>query len=182
MPVSIIDKAALVVLDLQVATAALPSVPQPVSDIVHRSTLIADAFRARGLPVVWVTVGGGVRGRTDVTAAPVELPENWSDLLPELGADPADHMLTKYAWGAFHDDRLDKLLRGLGVEQLVLTGVTTSFAVESTARAAFERDYHVLVVSDAIGDLDAAAHDNSVHRIFPQLGEVATTEDVLAKL
>lgn len=182
MPVTTIEKAALVVLDLQVATAGLPSVPNPVSDIVARSTRLADAFRARGLPVVWVTVGGGVSGRTQAPAQHGELPENWSELLAELAADPADHTLTKYAWGAFHDDRLDKLLSGLGVEQVVLTGVTTSFAVESTARAAFERDYHVVVVSDAIGDLDPDAHENSLRRIFPNLGEVAETEEVLAKI
>ncbi|GAA2588423.1 hypothetical protein GCM10010399_18020 [Dactylosporangium fulvum] len=60
--------------------------------------------------------------------------------------------------------------------------MTTSFAVESTARAAYERNYHVVVVSDAIGDLDAAAHENSLTRIFPNLGEVGTVDDVLARL
>jgi nicotinamidase-related amidase len=182
MPVSAIEKAALVALDFQVATAALPSSPHPVSELVERTAALAVKFREQGLPVVWVTVGGGVRGRTQAPAAHGDLPDNWSDLLPELGRHPADHELTKYAWGAFHDDRLEKLLTGLGVEQVVLTGVTTSFAVESTARAAFERNYHVVVVSDAIGDLDADAHDNSVRRIFPNLGEVATTAEVLAKL
>jgi nicotinamidase-related amidase len=182
MAVSIIAKAALIVLDLQVATQGLPAVPNATPDIVSRSARLADGFRAKGLPVIWVTVGGGAKGRTQQQAPTPELPENWSDLLPELGAQPTDHTLTKYAWGAFHDDRLEKLLAGLGVEQVVLTGVTTSFAVESTARAASERNYHVVVVTDAIGDMDAAAHENSVQRIFPNLGELGTTEDVLGKL
>jgi nicotinamidase-related amidase len=182
MAVSTIEKAALVVLDLQVATASLPTTPHPVADVVGRSARLAGAFREAGLPVVWVTVGGGVRGRTQHQSPAPELPDNWSELLPEAGFQPGDHTLTKYAWGAFHDDRLENLLNGLGVEQVVLTGLTTSFAVESTARAAFDRNYHVVVVGDAVSDLDAIAHDNSVQRIFPNLGEVGTTEEILVKV
>jgi nicotinamidase-related amidase len=182
MTVTTIEKAALVVLDLQVATASLPTTPHPVADVVGRSARLAGAFREAGLPVVWVTVGGGVRGRTQLQSPAQELPENWSELLPDAGFQPGDHTLTKYAWGAFHDDRLENLLNGLGVEQVVLTGVTTSLAVESTARAAFERNYHVVVVGDAVSDVDAVAHENSVQRIFPNLGEVGTTEEVLLKV
>ena len=69
-----------------------------------------------------------------------------------------------------------------GVPLLVLTGLTTSQAVESTARSAHERNYHVVVVTDAIGDLDTDAHSHSVTRIFPKIAQLATTEEVLAHL
>jgi len=64
----------------------------------------------------------------------------------------------------------------------VLTGVSTSGGVESTARAAHEHGYHVVLATDAMTDRDASAHDNSVQRIFPRLGETATTDDILAML
>jgi nicotinamidase-related amidase len=182
MPVTEIDKAALIVLDLQVATAGLPAVPNAMAEVVSRSTQLADAFRDRGLPVVWVTAAGMASGRTEVRPGTAELPENWSELLPELKAQPSDHRLIKYGWGAFHDDRLGNLLGELHVAQVVLTGVTTSFAVESTARAAYERNLNVVVVTDAIADLDADAHHHSVQRIFPHLGELAGSDEVLAAL
>ncbi|HEY1972477.1 MAG TPA: isochorismatase family protein, partial [Pseudonocardia sp.] len=138
--------------------------------------------RATGLPVVWVSVGGMATGRTQVGPPQMQLPDNWSELLPELNVQPSDHTLVKYAWGAFHDDRLGKLLAGLDVAQVVLTGVTTSFAVESTARAAYERNLNVVVVSDAIADVDPAVHENSVRHVFPHLGELASTDEILAKL
>ncbi|HEX9353187.1 MAG TPA: isochorismatase family protein [Streptosporangiaceae bacterium] len=72
--------------------------------------------------------------------------------------------------------------RGRGVTQIVLTGVSTSGGVESTARAAHEHGYHVVLATDAMTDRDASAHDNSVQRIFPRLGETATTDDILAML
>lgn len=179
MAVTTIDKAALVVLDLQVATAGMPTTPNAAPQIIEGSKRLADAFREKGLPVVWVTVDGGASGRVQNQGEAPDLPSNWAELLPELGAQDGDHRLPKQAWGAFHDDRLHTLLQERGAEQVVLTGLTTSFAVESTARAAYERNYHVVVVADAIGDMDADAHENSVSRIFPNLGEVGSVDDVL---
>jgi len=182
MPVSVIEKAALIVLDLQVATGGLPSVPHTVANIVGRSVALADAFRAKDLPVVWVTVGGGSASRVQNAPGGGELPGNWAEPLPELAVQPADHLFVKYAWGAFHDDRLAELLAKLNVEQIVLTGVTTSYAVESTARAAYDRGLHVVVVADAIGDLNPEAHANSIERVFPNLGELGTADEVIDKL
>jgi nicotinamidase-related amidase len=182
MALTSLDKAALMVLDLQVATAALPSTPHSAPEIVERSARLANAFRESGHPVIWVSVNGAASGRVQNQQEMPDLPDNWAELLPELGVAPGDHQFAKQGWGAFHDGRMDVLLTDLGVERVALTGVTTSLAVESTARAAFERNYNVVVVTDAIGDLDAAAHENSVTRIFPNLGELGTVDDVLAAL
>jgi nicotinamidase-related amidase len=176
------DNAALIVLDLQVATAGMPTTPNASSDIFQRSAGLAKAFRDKGLPVVWVNVAGGSSARVENAPQMGELPDNWTELPEELGVAPSDKTFTKFGWGAFHDDRMDALLKEAGAGQIVLTGVTTSQAVESTARSAHERNYHVVVVTDAIGDLEADDHTHSVDRIFPKLAELATTEQVLAKL
>ncbi|WBB68044.1 isochorismatase family protein [Micromonospora sp. WMMD812] len=47
--------------------------------------------------------------------------------------------------------------------------------MESTAQAAYEHGYHVTLAVDAMADLDAEAHRNSVERIFPRLGETGGT-------
>jgi nicotinamidase-related amidase len=176
------DNAALIVLDLQVATASMPTTPHAAADIFGRSAALAKAFRDKGFPVVWVNVAGASPGRTDTAMEMGELPDNWTDLPEELGVTPTDKTFTKYGWGAFHDDRMDALLKAAGAGQVFLTGLTTSQAVESTARSAYERNYNVVVVTDAIGDLDNDAHANSVDRVFPKLAELATTEEVLAHL
>jgi len=77
---------------------------------------------------------------------------------------------------------LDAYLRGRAVTQVVLAGVATSSGVESTARSAFDLGYNVAFVTDAMADRDAEAHRNSVEKIFPRLGESATTKAVLALL
>jgi nicotinamidase-related amidase len=63
-----------------------------------------------------------------------------------------------------------------------MTGVATSFGVESTARSAHEHGYHVVLATDAMTDRDPAAHQNSIERIFPRLGETATTAEIIDML
>jgi nicotinamidase-related amidase len=183
MALTTIDpNAALIVLDLQVATAGMPTTPNAAADIFGRSAGLAKAFRDKGLPVVWVNVAGGSSGRVESAPQMGDLPDNWTELPEELGVAPSDKTFTKFGWGAFHDDRLHALLQGAGAGQVFLTGVTTSQAVESTARSAHERNYHVVVVTDAIGDLDADDHSHCVDKVFPKIAELATTEEVLARL
>jgi len=59
------DNAVLIVLDLQVATAGMPTTPYAAAHIFERSAGLAKAFRDKGLPVVWVNVAGGSSGRTE---------------------------------------------------------------------------------------------------------------------
>ena len=73
-------------------------------------------------------------------------------------------------------------LRRRGVTGIVLAGVRTCIGVEGTARAAAERAYNLTFVEDAIADFDGEAHEHSVNRIFPRLGEVDTTARVLSLL
>jgi nicotinamidase-related amidase len=147
-----------------------------------RSANLAEAFRRNHLPVVLVNVTGGAPGRTEAgSARPADftMPPDWADLADELDVQPEDHLVTKTTWGAFHETPLHARLQELGVTQIVLTGVATSAGVESTARAAHEHGYHVVLATDAMTDRDADAHQNSVERIFPKLGETATTDEIL---
>jgi nicotinamidase-related amidase/MFS family permease len=174
---------ALVVIDVQKGLRSAPTV-HPVEEIAGRAATLAGAFRAKGLPVVLVNVTGGAPGRTEVTGASAGQvpPPDWADLVEALEPQPGDHRLTKERWGAFHGTSLDEDLRRLGVTQVVLAGVATSIGVESTAQAAHEHGYHVVLATDAMTDLDADAHHNSVERIFPRLGERATTSQLVALL
>ena len=174
-------KPALVVIDLQKGLTALPGIP-PLDDVIQRSASLAAAFRRHGLPVVLVNASGGAPGRTEISRPAFTSPPGWTDIVPGLDQQPGDLLVTKQTWGAFHGTPLDTLLRERGVTQIVLTGVATSAGVESTARAAHEHGYHVVLAIDAMTDRDPDLHRSSVQRIFPRLGETATTDDVLAML
>lgn len=174
-------KTALVVIDLQRGIVARPTV-HPAAEIVARSATLADAFRAKGLPVVLVRVTDSAPGRTEGPTGSGRPPAAWSEIVPELGPEEGDIVIAKQQWGAFYGTDLDLQLRRRGVTQVVLTGIATSIGVESTARAAHEHGYHVTVVTDAVTDVDADAHRNSLEKIFPRLGETDTAEAIVKLL
>jgi nicotinamidase-related amidase len=173
--------AALITIDLQKGIVGVPTV-HPVGEIIRRTAQLGRAFRERGLPVVLVNVTGAAPGRTDAGRPKFSFPDDWTELVPELEAHPDDHFLSKQRWGAFIGTLLDEYLRQRGVTQIFLTGVSTSAGVESTARSAFDYGYNVALVVDAMTDRDADAHRHSVEKIFPRLGEIDTTENVLKLL
>jgi nicotinamidase-related amidase len=170
--------AALIVIDLQKGIAAMPAA-QPVAEVIGRAAQLARAFRKRGLPVVLVNVTGMAPGRTDVARPNFSFAPDWTDLVPELQQSAGDVLITKQRWGAFIGTPLNEELRRRGVTQVFVTGVATSAGVESTARSAHDHGYNVVLVVDAMTDRDAEAHLLRVEKIFPRLGETASTAEVL---
>lgn len=174
--------AALLVIDLQAGHRDIPTV-HPMSEIIAHAAQLADAVRAHHLPVVHVTVDGRAPGRTDLSAPPATPSVLGSDeLLAEMRPADGEEVVRKARWGAFTGTNLHETLQRRGVTQVVLTGVATSMGIESTARAAHELGYHVVVVADAVTDPDADAHQNSLTRVFPKIAETTTTAEVLAML
>ena len=172
---------ALVVIDLQKGIVAMGTA-HSMAEVVARSAELVKAFRERRLPVVLVNVTGGAPGRTEVVRPKMTLAPDWAELVPELGQQPEDVLITKQRWGAFIGTRLDEVLRKRGVTQVVMAGVATSVGVESTARSAYDHGYNVALVVDAMTDRDADAHRYCVEKIFPRMGETDTTENVLKLL
>ncbi|MGC4014392.1 MAG: isochorismatase family protein [Luteolibacter sp.] len=182
MALSLLDpRTALVVIDLQLGLAGYPTV-HPLSSVIEKAAELAAAFRRHELPVVLVTVNGGAPGRAEQSRVPASRPEGWDQLVPELDAQPSDLRVSKSTWGAFASSDLEQRLRDLGVTQIVLAGVATSIGVESTARQAFEAGFNVTLATDAMTDVSLEAHENSLLRIFPRLGETGSSRDILALL
>ena len=183
MPLTALDpNTALVVVDLQKGIVGSPPAPS-METMVERNCRLVKAFRARGLPVILVNVTDVPPGRTDQPKLDTStLPEDFADLLPELGRQPDDIVVTKRSQGAFATTDLEKRLRSSGVTQVVITGVATGSGVESTARQAYELGFNVTLAIDAMTDRRPDAHDHSVRSVFPRLGETGSTDAVIALL
>jgi nicotinamidase-related amidase len=179
MPITELDrKTALIIIDLQKGITSLQTA-HSMESVINNSAKLAETFRQHNLPVVLVNVTGGAPGRTERQMGGGERPKDWAELVPELNEQPGDIKITKRTWGAFHDTELDAKLKEQGVTQVVICGVATSAGVESTARSAHEHGYNVVLAADAMTDMSAEAHENSLERIFPRLGETGKTQDIL---
>ena len=179
---------ALVLIDLQQGILPYAKAPYDGAAVLDKAVPLAAAFRAAKSPVVLVKVGFSADGG-DVLKSAVDAPNpagappaNWLADPAELLPQPGDIPILKRQWGAFHGTELDLQLRRRGIRTIVLAGIATSIGVESTARFAWELGYEIVFAEDATSGPDAAMHANSFEKVFPRLGRVRKTADVLAAL
>jgi nicotinamidase-related amidase len=183
-------RTAIVVIDLQKGIVGMPGgAPYSKPAVIANAARLLSAARAVGAQPVLVHVGGAADA-SDRVHTPTDqqmrstgpLPSGWSELIPELNQQNSDVVILKRQWGAFYGTDLDLQLRRRNLSTIILCGIATEFGVESTARDAYERNYELIFAEDAMTGQTAEAHQNSTARIFPRLGRVRSTEDILAAL
>jgi len=176
---------ALILIDLQKGIATCRLAPYSFEAVIAKGMELARRFRAANAPVVLVNVAFA-SDFSDTLKAPVErsmqappggFPEDWSELADGL-AEASDLKVTKRQWGAFYGTDLDLQLRRRGVTTVVIGGVATNMGVESTARAAHEHGYAVVLAEDAATSLSAEMHAFAFEHVFPHLGRVAKAAEI----
>jgi nicotinamidase-related amidase len=195
--------AALLVIDVQLEyfDPDGPAFVEHAADILGNVNQLADGFRERGLPVVFIKhmnrADGSDAGRMGDFGAPDEADSFVEgtprvELVPGLHVEPGDPMVVKRRYSAFRGTDLEAILRTAGVRAVVICGLMTSFCCETTARDAHGRDYEVLFVADAnegpdLEDPDGVPvpHDAVLRHTLPALGagfaEIVTPDEVLGR-
>jgi nicotinamidase-related amidase len=179
-------RTALVLIDLQRGIMGRQTAPHLAGDVLARSNKLAKRFRELGAPVVLVNVSFSPTGE-DRLNQPIDAPamppmeKGWDELSPDLSRDPKDILVTKRQWGAFYGTALDLQLRRRKIDTIVIAGIATNFGVESTARDGYERGYALVFAEDAMAS-SPGAHEFAVATIFPRLGRVRSTEEILRAL
>ena len=98
-----------------------------------------------------------------------------ADVVAELGCGPDDLVVDKVRFDAFQWTSLEPLLRGLGVDELVVCGVVTNICVETTVRSAFMRDFAVTLLADCCAAKTRRLHELSIEVLTSyQLAEIAS--------
>ena len=153
---------------------------------------LADACRKAGVPVihVWYVVDPGAAG-LKLNAPLFEGVESANALVRGTwGAAPAegleqqdgDFVVEKMRMNAFYDTRLDSLLRGLGVETLIITGAWTNMSIEHTARHAADAGYRAVVASDGTSTLNDDWQRAALEYAMTNVGQVATCAEITRAL
>jgi nicotinamidase-related amidase len=99
-----------------------------------------------------------------------------------IAPEPGDIVVRKTRVGAFLTTDLDQQLRERGVNTLILAGLSTSGVLLSTVREAADRDYRILVLSDASADPEPDVHEFLTARIFPKQAEVIVLAELEGRL
>jgi nicotinamidase-related amidase len=179
--------AALVLIDLQAGIMGVEATPRTVKDTLATCIRLAEACRKSGVKVFLVRVDIGdmqniVADRPSRAAGAPKPPPSASVLVPEIGPAEGDIVITKKQWGAFYGTELDLQLRRRGLRTVILGGVATNFGVESTARDGMELGYELVFAEDAMTSIGEGAHQFAIETIFPRMGRVRSTDEIIAGL
>ncbi len=193
-------RTALLVIDMQTAFCE-PGAPAEVPlsrAIVPAINALTGELRKRGCPVIWVVhantsrggnsdwslffnhvVGEAVRDRTMAALAPGQ-----QTIWEELEVSPEDHTVIKNRYSALiaGSSQLERLLRSLGIDTVLIAGTKTNVCCESTARDAMMLDFKTVLLSDCCAALSDDEHRAALENVFQQFGDVLTADEALRKL
>ena len=193
-------RAALVIQDLQndviIEGGAFADSGAPAhatsQNVVENVKGLAAAAASAGVPVihVWYIVEQGAPGPEAERAALPGRKEANALVRGTWGAAPADglepqdgdHVVEKMRMNGFYDTRLDILLRGLGVETLIITGAWTNMSIEHTARHAADAGYRAVVASDGTSTIDDEWQNAALNYAMQNVAPVGTCAEIAAAL
>jgi ureidoacrylate peracid hydrolase len=193
-------RTALLVIDMQTAfcAAGAPAEVPSSREIVPPINALTRELRELGCPVIWVVhansskngrsdwemffnhvVGDDMRQRTMDGLAPGN-----QTVWGELEVTPADHTVIKNRYSALiaGSSQLERLLRSLDIDTVLIAGTKTNVCCESTARDAMMLDFKVVMLSDCCAALSDDEHRSALENIFQQFGDVSTAQEALRKL
>jgi gluconolactonase len=161
-------------------------------DAVANVADLAAACRVAGVPVihVWYIVEKGAPGLRQnaplfqgVKEADALVRGTWG-AAPAEGLEPqdGDHVVEKMRMNGFYETRLDILLRGLGADQLIITGAWTNMSIEHTARHGADAGYEVVVASDGTSTTGDEWQNAALNYAMTNVAKVATCAEIKTAL
>ena len=161
-------------------------------NVVANVASLAQAARRAGMAVIHVhyVVEEGAPGLKlnaplfqSVAEAKALVRGTWG-AAPVEGLEPQadDLVVEKMRMNAFHDTRLDTLLKGLGAETVIIAGAWTNFSVEHTARHAADAGYRAVVLTDGTSTVDDEWQKAGVEYALQNIAERVSCADVVQAL
>jgi maleamate amidohydrolase len=156
--------------------------------VVAANCQLLDVFRSKGFPVFFTTViyrndEQAAVFRNRIPALNLLMPDaHWVEVDERLERRPEEALVEKcWASGFFKTD-LEQSLRALGVDSLVITGLTTSGCVRATAVDGLQCDFRVVVPAEAVGDRNPDAHASNLFDLNAKYADVLPLAQVLSTL
>ncbi|MDQ1058114.1 nicotinamidase-related amidase [Arthrobacter globiformis] len=159
--------------------------------VIDRTRILVEAARESGVPVIWaraafrpgypeLVMNTGLSHAIKDLNALVE-GSSGAQIIEELAPLDSEPVVSHPGTSAFPVTPLDSILRRLGIETVLFTGVATNITVEGTARDAVNLGYRAVIVSDACAAATDAAHEATLET-FSLLGQTATVDEIRAAL
>jgi len=163
----------------------------PIEGMMSALNRLVDSARAKRIPIVFIqnieddnTDSFAWRMRPDAKEDSANegvcRRGTWGTEIYGFTPSEDDILIQKNRFSAFLNTPLDAILKNKGIETLVFTGVATNICVESTARDASIRDYHVILAPDACATWYKDLHDATCKTIRLWFGKVVDSEEIVS--
>jgi len=158
------------------------------SEVVAANVQLLEAFRALGLPVFFTTVVYHSEQQAEVFRRKVpalnvlQPNSHWVKVDSALEPLEGEPVIEKQWASAFFATDLDQQLSALGVDSIVVTGLTTSGCVRASAVDGLQNDYQVVIAEEAVGDRNPEAHRANLFDLNAKYADVLPVAQVLSQL
>jgi bifunctional isochorismate lyase/aryl carrier protein len=181
------DRAVLLVHDMQQYFVDFFPAGEPVTTLLANIRRLRAAAVAAGIPIVYTAQPGSMSVRDrgllrDFWGPGMAADEHNRRIVAGLTPGPADVVLTKWRYSAFHRTDLEERLRAWGRDQLLIVGVYAHVGCMMTAADAFSRDVQPFLIGDAVADFTAEEHAEALRYAARRCAMVPATAQVLAAL
>jgi nicotinamidase-related amidase len=153
---------------------------------VEATRALLDAARAKGLPVIYTTIGFEPHGKDGAlwmekapALADLELGSRWIDIDPRLDPQADEVIVMKKGASGFFGTNLSAILVHQGVDTVILCGATTSGCIRATAVDLMQHGWPTIVPRDCVGDRAQAPHEANLFDIQAKYADVVTLQDAL---
>jgi nicotinamidase-related amidase len=153
---------------------------------VEATKRLLDAARAKGLPVIFTTIGydaslkdGGLWLEKVPALGDLQIGGRWVEIDPRLEARDDETIVLKKGASGFFGTNLASILINQQVDSVILCGATTSGCIRATAIDLLQYGYPALVPRDCVADRAQAPHDSNLFDINAKYGDVVSLEEAL---
>ena len=154
---------------------------------VEATKRLLDAARARGLPVIFTTIGyepslkdGGLWLQKAPALADLQVGGRWVEIDPRLEPREGETIVLKKGASAFFGTNLAAILVSQAIDSIVLCGATTSGCIRATAIDLLQYGFPTLVPRECVGDRAQAPHEANLFDIQAKYADVVSLEEALA--
>jgi maleamate amidohydrolase len=153
---------------------------------VEATRRLLDAGRAKGLPVIFTTIGyepslkdGGLWLQKVPSLGDLQIGGRWVEIDPRLEPREDETIVLKKGASAFFGTNLPAILVSQGVDSVILCGATTSGCIRATAIDLLQYGYPTLVPRQCVADRAQAPHEANLFDINAKYADVVPLDDVL---
>jgi maleamate amidohydrolase len=157
-----------------------------LSNEVEATRRLLDAARAKGLPVIFTTIGfeaslrdGGLWLQKVPSLGDLQVGGRWVEIDPRLAPREDETIVLKKGASAFFGTNLAAILVSQGIDSVLLCGATTSGCIRATAIDLLQYGFPALVPRECVGDRAQAPHEANLFDIHAKYADVVSLDDAL---